>query len=122
MAEAINRHESVASLGDVASVASMVLVERILELTSHVVAPAPSSRVQMALAYVYELSAGGAGACTGLAMGGGARLAAGGASLGGGADNAMGLPSSVCPLTAPAGHDSDNCCVMTRPLGIVHLT
>ncbi len=55
-------------------------------------------------------------------MGGGVWLAVGGVSLSGGTDSVTGLPSSVCPLTAPIGHDGDSCCVMTTPLGMVHLT
>lgn len=122
MVEAIKRHDWAASLGEVARVASMVLVEKMLELTSHVVAPAPSSNVQIAFAYSYERSFGGGDACTGLAAGGGARLTVGVISFAGGTNSATGLPSSVCPLIAPTGHEDDNCCVMTTPLGIVHLT
>lgn len=47
---AIRRHDWLASLGDVASVASIVLVEKIFDLISHVVAPAISINLQMARA------------------------------------------------------------------------
>lgn len=126
MVVAINRQDWAASLGDVASVASMVLGEKIFDLISHVVAPAISSNLQMARALSYVLSVAGAGAGgAGLVAGcgvDGVRDTAGGFSLSSGTDSATGLPSSVCPLIAPTGHDEDSCCVMTTPLGMVHLT
>ena len=67
-----------------------------------------------------ELSVGGASF---VATGGGVwTTIAGNISVTEGADRATGLPSSVCSLTAPAGHDDVSCCVMTMPLGMVHLT
>ena len=101
----------------------MVLVEKIFELTSQVVAPTPSSKVQMAWAYSYDLSTGtddgegeGEGGCDS-ALAVAVRLAFMGVS-----GSAINRPSDVIPLVAPLGHVDDNFWVITTPFGMVHLT
>lgn len=124
MVVAITQHDWAVSRGEVASVASMVLGEKMFDLISQVVAPAISSNLQIARALTYALSVAGASAAGFIASGGanGVRNTSGGFSLSGGNESAMDLPSSVCPLMAPTGHVDESCCVMTMPLGMVHLT
>lgn len=121
---AISLQVRTALAGEVASVVSMVLSLRILDLTSHVVAPACSNALQTTWAYSYADGcgawsgvAGGAG-CDGVAAALRAWFAAG---LAGDEGSGSTVPSAACAFKAPLGQPP-SCWVITTPFGMVHFT